>query len=155
MLRIPQCLESRFIVGGKVVSLTSRPSFVLRQYLDSRRTTWWHIWGTRAMKSFLTHFARSNWSSASHGHYQASTFRPIPSVDLRDKTWDSKPHMERLSKGKRAKLSKQQPWRPIGLWDVEAHTFLYTISSQRAVMLSALRDGRALLPMKVPCIHFR
>jgi hypothetical protein len=47
-----------------------------------------------------------------------------------------------------------RPWKPIGLWDVEAPTSSRTIGSQMSVRLSALRAGRPLTPRKIPGTHF-
>jgi hypothetical protein len=44
------------------------------------------------------------------------------------------------------KLSCNRPWRPIGLWDVEAPTFSRHWAQQMAVRLSALRADHHLPP---------
>jgi hypothetical protein len=50
-----------------------------------------------------------------------------------------------------ANETRNRPWRPIRLWDVEASTF----SRQMALRLWAPRAGRPLSPRKIPGTQFR
>jgi hypothetical protein len=53
-----------------------------------------------------------------------------------------------INKVSKVKLSRNRPWRPIGLWDVKDPA-LSRQSDQMVVRLSALRTCRTLLPTNI------